>query len=137
MNRKAEGNYPDMTLYQEILHLQHRFKGKWVVENVIPYYEPLIAGKKRGRHLYWCNFDLPENISTRDCDGFMRSANEVKRWEEFHRIDLSKYMGNQRKDKIARNLVDYEAGHHIFKAAQGKHIEADNQISFFEAYQAF
>lgn len=34
--------YPDMALYQEILFLKHFFKGKWVVENVIPYYEPLI-----------------------------------------------------------------------------------------------
>lgn len=43
--------YPDMTLYQEIIFLQHYFAGKYCVENVVPYYEPLIAGKKRGRHL--------------------------------------------------------------------------------------
>jgi len=35
--------YPDMKLYQEIIFLKHHFKGKWLVENVIPYYEPLIA----------------------------------------------------------------------------------------------
>jgi len=34
--------YPDMVLYQEILFLQHYFNGRWVVENVISYYEPLI-----------------------------------------------------------------------------------------------
>jgi len=34
--------YPDMTLYQEILWLKHFFKGKWVIENVKPYYKPLI-----------------------------------------------------------------------------------------------
>lgn len=34
--------YPDMNLYQEILLLKHFFKGKWVIENVKPYYKPLI-----------------------------------------------------------------------------------------------
>jgi len=37
--------YPDMKLYQEIIFLEHYFKGKYVVENVIPYYEPLIPAK--------------------------------------------------------------------------------------------
>jgi len=31
-----------MAIYQEIIFLQSWFKGKWVLENVIPYYEPLI-----------------------------------------------------------------------------------------------
>ena len=38
---------------------------KYVVENVIPYYEPLIPAKKRGRHLYWTNFLLPTNVGER------------------------------------------------------------------------
>jgi len=33
--------YPDMQLYQEIVLLKHHFKGKWCVENVISYYDPL------------------------------------------------------------------------------------------------
>ncbi|KKR11714.1 MAG: hypothetical protein UT41_C0007G0007 [Candidatus Wolfebacteria bacterium GW2011_GWC2_39_22] len=33
--------YPDMTLYQEIIWLKTFFKGKWVIENVKPYYPPL------------------------------------------------------------------------------------------------
>ena len=58
--------YPDMMLYQEILFLQHYYRtGKWVVENVIPYYEPLIASQKRGRHLYWTNFNLPSDLGDR------------------------------------------------------------------------
>lgn len=137
MNNKAEVEYPDMSLYQQIILLKHKFKGKWCVENVIPYYEPLIEGVKRGRHIFWTNFDLPEVISTRECEGFMRAACEIELWEEFHQIDLSKYKGNQRKDKIARNLVDYEAGKTIFEAARGNLQEANNQVSFFEAYENF
>jgi DNA (cytosine-5)-methyltransferase 1 len=49
-----------MKLYQEIIFLDNHFEREILcVENVIPYYEPLIPAKKRGRHLYWTNFNLP------------------------------------------------------------------------------
>ena len=57
--------FPDMTLYEEIIFLQHHFSGKYVVENVIPYYEPLIPAQERDRHLYWTNFNLPINLNGR------------------------------------------------------------------------
>ena len=63
---KTPGIYPDMKLYQEIIFLQHYYKGKYVVENVTPYYEPLISAKKKGRHLYWTNFNLPNNLKKLD-----------------------------------------------------------------------
>jgi DNA (cytosine-5)-methyltransferase 1 len=114
---KCDVVYPDMTLYQEIIFLQHYFKGKWCVENVIPYYEPLIPAQKRGRHLYWTNFKLPPDIGERDFQ--MGGLNEVDRLCEFHRYDFRQYKGEQRIDKIARNLVDYEAGLTIFNLARG------------------
>jgi DNA (cytosine-5)-methyltransferase 1 len=49
--------YPDMRLYQEILLLKHYFfKGKWVVENVIAFYEPLIKPFELAKHWFWSNF---------------------------------------------------------------------------------
>ena len=57
--------YPDMTLYQEIIVLKKWFRGKYCVENVIPYYDCLIPGKQRGRHLYWTNFRLPTDFGDR------------------------------------------------------------------------
>ncbi len=110
--------YPDMKLYQEIIFLDNYFKGKYCVENVIPFYEPLIPAKKRGRHLYWTNFNLPNELSSRK-GNFMEGEKEVEKWCEFHEIDLSTYKGDQRKDKIARNLVDYEAGKTILDTAMG------------------
>ena len=110
--------YPDMKLYEEIIFLDNYFKGKYVVENVIPYYEPLILGQKRNRHMYWSNFDLPKILSKRKvsvCSG----VNEVKNLCEFHDYNFYKYKGKQRKDKIARNLVDYEAGKTIFETSIG------------------
>ena len=40
--RGTEAQYPDMTLYEEIVFLKHYATCKWVVENVKPYYGFLI-----------------------------------------------------------------------------------------------
>jgi len=115
--RKSKATYPDMKLYQEILLLEHFFKGKYCVENVIPYYTPLIPAKKRGRHLYWTNFNLPNDLNGRKASNFIHS--KVGDLSEFHDYDFRKYKGKERVDKIARNLVDYEAGRTILETALG------------------
>ena len=113
----VEPIYPDLKLYEEILFLHHYYKtGKFVVENVIPYYEPLISAKKRGRHLYWTNFNLPNDLKDRRIQ-IGAGINELDRLCKFHNIDISSYKGNQSLIKIARNLVDYEAGKTIFETA--------------------
>tara|TARA_B110000908_G_C10182108_1_gene416197 strand:+ start:249 stop:887 length:639 start_codon:yes stop_codon:yes gene_type:complete len=123
--------YPDMSLYQQVIFLDNFFKGKYVVENVIPYYEPLIPAKKRGRHLYWTNFNLPSNLNER-AGGIMGSFNELNKWSKFHDYDFRKYKGNQRVDKIARNLVDYEAGKTILDTVMGLTIKQNvNQTELF------
>lgn len=114
--------YPDMKLYEEIIFLDNVFTGKYCVENVTPYYEPLIPAQKRGRHMYWTNFTLPNNLGGRpDADGLMNTTtkDEVNKWCEFHDYDFRKYKGEQRTDKIARNLVDYEVGRSIFEISLG------------------
>lgn len=115
----TEAVYPDMKLYEEILFLQHYFKtGKYVVENVIPYYEPLIQAQKRGRHLYWTNFKLPNDLNDRRVQ-VGAGTDELKRLCEFHNYDFKQYKGEQSIIKMARNLVDYEAGLTIFNTALG------------------
>lgn len=108
--------YPDMKLYQEILLLDYHFKGKYVVENVIPYYKPLLNPQKRGRHLYWCNFKLPLDLKDRTAN-VCQGKDELKRLCDFHEYDFYKYKGKQPKSKIARNLVDFKAGKTILDAA--------------------
>ena len=110
--------YPDMTLYQEVIFLKSFFNGKYVVENVIPYYEPLIKAQKRNRHLYWTNFLLPNSLSNRNFK-ISQEKNEFLQLCKFHEIDISKYQGKQSKTKIGRNLVDYEAGKVILDTAMG------------------
>lgn len=130
----TEAVYPDMKLYQEIIFLDNYFKGKYVVENVIHYYEPLIPGKKRGRHLYWTNFNLPNTLSNRIVK-VGGGLDEARKLCEFHEIDLSNYKGEQRKDKVARNLVDYEAGKTIFEVYTGAYLAkqvSNGQLDFGE-----
>lgn len=61
---KAKGYapvYPDMKLYEEIIFLKHHFEGLWLVENVKPYYEPLIKPTTiLQRHLFWSNFEIAD-----------------------------------------------------------------------------
>jgi len=129
----TEAIYPDMKLYEEILFLQHYYRtGKYVVENVIPYYEPLIPSKKRGRHLYWTNFNLPTDLNDRRIQ-IGAGKNELNKLCEFHKIDISSYKGKQSMIKVARNLVDYEAGKTIFNTARGIIANSNiNQVSIFD-----
>ena len=121
--RKSKATYSDMKLYEEILLLKHFYKGKYCVENVIPYYEPLIPAKKRGRHLYWTNFNLPNNLGDRKADNFIKESKDFRiNLSKFHDISYNiyiKYNGKQDVLKILRNLVDYEAGKTILETALG------------------
>jgi len=77
--------YSDMGLYQEILFLKHFFNGKFVVENVKPYYEPLIKPSNEiGRHLFWSNFkitpfDIP-NFKGFITAGTVSETEKMKEW---------------------------------------------------------
>jgi DNA (cytosine-5)-methyltransferase 1 len=125
--------YPDMKLYEEIIFLDNHFEGNYVVENVIPYYELLRPAKKRGRHLYWTNFNLPTSVNERKLDGILcEMKDEVNNLCKFHNYDFYKYKGKQRRDKIARNLVDYEVGKTILETAIGIINKQNvNQIEIF------
>lgn len=118
--------YPDMKLYQEIIFLNKFYTGKWVVENVIPFYEPLIPATKLGRHLFWSNF----LINQFKCNDVTIGKFTMKQLEKHHDIDLSSYKGNQSKTKIGRNLVHYDTGLHIFNLAKGIHAANNsNQLT--------
>lgn len=126
--RKSKATYPNMKLYQEIILLEHFFKGKYVVENVISFYEPLVIPKKRDRHYYWTNFNLPSDLKGRKASNFIHS--KVSDLSKFHDYDFSilnnvkgfsqtGHSEGVRIEKIARNLVDYEAGKTILETALG------------------
>lgn len=101
--------YPDMSLYEEIFFLKGFFKGKWVVENVIGYYKPLLRPQQIGRHYFWSNFPFPV---------FPHEKSDIKTgtvesWEKNLGISLKGKKLSQRKDQILRNCVEPELGKHI------------------------
>jgi len=113
--------YPDMKLYQEIIFLDTFFEGKYCVENVIPFYKPLITAHERGRHLYWTNFILPNDLGERKNPELSRGKAKdiIERLSVYHDYDFLKYKGKQDRRKMARNLVDYESGKTILDTAMG------------------
>ena len=131
MKTTRKMKYPDMKLYQEIIFLEHYFNGKYVVENVIPFYTPLIQGKERNRHLYWTNFNLPNTVSDRKNPDLGRTKNLIDALSEFHDYDFRKYKGSQPTNKMARNLVDYEAGKTILETVFGIQKQDTKQITMF------
>ncbi|MFZ7134328.1 MAG: class I SAM-dependent methyltransferase [Eubacteriales bacterium] len=101
--------YPEMSLYQEIILLKH-FALKttqYAIENVIPYYKPLIEGQKIERHLFWSNFNIApfKNQNRRRHQDIVGSSN-------VYGFTISKYR-IKNKRKILRNCVNPELGKHV------------------------
>lgn len=108
-----KGLFPDMQLYEEIIFLQFHAQCKWVVENTISYYEPLIKPQKVARHYLWSNFDIPD---IKLPAAGIRSKNKISDWEEELGISISKYkMPNKRQ--VLRNCVDSRLGKHVLAQA--------------------
>ncbi|MCP5375210.1 MAG: DNA cytosine methyltransferase [Rickettsiaceae bacterium] len=124
---KVKPVYPDMRLYQEIIFLDKHFKGKWVVENVMAYYKPLIEPKKIGRHWYWTNFEISEvelkqrgveirtsRISQQSKE-YSKSPVRIYKaidYEKLYGFDLSKHSGIDKR-LVLRNCVEPEVGKYI------------------------
>ena len=129
---QLSAKYPDMNLYQEIILLQNFYKGLYCVENVIPYYKPLIEPTvELDRHLFWSNFSIPKiNIVKKIIVEFSK----IKDYERVYDIDLSKYKFKDSKIQILRNCVDPEIAEYILNCANGKYEYKKNhsEINMFE-----
>jgi len=117
--------FPSMKLYEEIIFLKHWFKGKFVVENVISYYEPLIEPYISNNHYFWSNFFISNE--KKDIRG-IRSENIFYK-EKRNGFNLSDFnLPKRLKEKVLNNCVKPELGLHVFECAfKGK------QTSLIEA----
>jgi len=120
--RHKNRKYPDMELYEEILFLKHFFKGKYVVENVVPFYEPLIKPDNQvGRHCFWTNIDF--NIEdVKRPSNFINMANlkgkkALQDWLGIHYEERLYYEGNHCPAQVLRNCVHPDIGKKILDAA--------------------
>ncbi len=116
--RGTEPKYPDMQLYQQILFLKHHAECKWIVENVKPYYEPLIKPDSILQRHYFCsNFWIPDFEFLFDN---IRTA-QIKALEKHHWFDLSAYkLPNKRQ--ILRNCVYPKVWHYILELVEKLNI---------------
>ena len=112
MNNGAKPIFPEMKLYEEILFLEGYFKGHWVVENVVPYYEYLIQPTVMlGRHPYWTNF--PVKLKEFSSDGIIKNG-VTQTLEAKYEYDLSGYQLPDKR-KALRNAVNPEMGLYILE----------------------
>jgi len=140
--------YADMRLYQEIILLQNWFKGKYCIENVIPYYQPLIPAQQYHRHLFWCNFKIrttgkgnpPKQIKIK-----AQKGTKQKPWIQnddidyladqlgMNRIKKRIYLnGNHSPGQLFRNAVHPEVGLMIFNLARGIIIDNNKEQTKLE-----
>jgi DNA (cytosine-5)-methyltransferase 1 len=120
---------PDMKLYGLIIFLKSWFKGTWVVENVKPYYAPLIKPTTViDRHCFWSNFSITKLKLAKKDDWYIRRA-QIPQLCEQHMVDFADFdvikdvpevhAGDKqfRRRQILRNCVNPKIGLHIFNCA--------------------
>lgn len=101
--------YPDMQLYQEIIILKHFFRGKYCVENVVAYYEPLIKPEAFGNHWFWTNILMPHVHTEGRGMGDGETIEGLCKRKGFKSKDLD----GLDKRLVLRNCVEPEVGKHI------------------------
>jgi DNA (cytosine-5)-methyltransferase 1 len=119
--RNRKPRYPDLRLYEQILLLTHDYHGLWLVENVVPYYPPLVPAYRAGRHLFWANFELgklhvpafPNFINRQN----LTAKRQLMDWLGIHFEENIYYEGNHCPTQILRNCVHPLVGEQIMRAA--------------------
>lgn len=104
--------YPDMGLYQEIILLKYHFKGKFCIENVISYYDPLIKPFEIDNHYFWANFFIGH--FPKGCREHYGGREALKNKKGF---DIEGYSGIN-KTQVLRNCVVPALGLHILLESQ-------------------
>lgn len=145
---KGVVRYPDLSLYQEILLLQAFHRGKFCVENVKPYYEPLVPAQVLGRHLIWTNFRVPQihvdaimgrmSGSKKGLGGKTQNEHQVINLERSTGINLDKYgLSTEKKAQLLRDTTNPKLGEHILNCARGSLLQTGTQSDLFSCGGAF
>lgn len=114
--------YPDMALYQEIILLTEFHRGKWCVENVVGYYDPLISPTKFGGHYFWTNFYFPTFETAPRLNGAGGSG-DTKLAAERMGFDITKLEKKGIDSRLAiRDCTEPKLGKHILDWALKKDL---------------
>jgi len=121
--RNRKPRYRDFRLYEIIQFLREKFKGIWIVENVVPGYEaPIPYDFKIGRHVGWSNRKIDTWDSPPEFKGFIKkqnleSAKEMKTWLGLEFEETLYYGNNHCPTQILRNCVHPLLGDFILNCA--------------------
>ena len=128
IHNKKEVVYPDMKLYQEIIVLMKWFRGKFCVENVKLYYEPLIKPTaKVHRHIFWSNFRIGIYETKDD-----RRHVDINNKSTVYGFNIS---DTEIKDKAKslKNMVDPTVANYILNCARNILTKSNvQQLDLFE-----
>jgi len=117
--------YPEMSLYQEIIMLGNNwYKGKWVIENVIPYYDVLVKPTiEIDRHLFWSNFYIDKIPTVKEKSIKNQSGTNGRFGFNLKGINIK-----VNKRQVLRNLVNPEIGLHILNCVRGIKKEYQDEL---------
>jgi len=121
--------YPDIRLWEEITLLKHYAKKQiWTVENVIPYYDPIVEPSfKLDRHQFWANFYTPP----KKFKGRGVAHNQIHGAKNvIFGYDISSFDVPDKR-KLLRNMVNPEVGEYIFKTAMKNQKVEEEQLGLF------
>lgn len=114
-----------MVLWQEIILLSVWAKNLFCVENVIPYYKPLITQTvELGRHYFWSNYHIQQKTFT-NIDVSRSTAEQLSK-------DLGMPIPRFNQRKLLRNCLKPEIGLYILEQAQGHERKLNLQNTLFE-----
>ena len=123
--------YPEMSLYQQIIMLNNNwYKGKFVIENVIPYYEPLVYPSVIiDRHYFWNNFNCSK-IEVKKEKSIAKQTGTNERFGFSLKGAITKGLD---KRQCLRNLVDPSVGLHFLNRALGiAETNRNTQLDMFK-----
>lgn len=118
--------FPNLEIYSFILVLRKFFKGNYCIENVIPWYPPLIKETVQlGRHYFWSNFTIPNKEFKLYNANLLMNPKELSKLRDVPLGIFNKLKGPWRnhdmKGQVLRNMVNPEIGKYIMNCSMGIH----------------
>lgn len=95
-----------------------------MVENVVPYYDPLIPARQLGRHLFWANFHIGSFEPPKQPADFIKTQDRqmLMDWLGIH-FEGNLYLGgNHCPLQVFRNCVHPDLGQHVFECAEARDL---------------
>ena len=115
--------FPNLEIYSYILVLRKFFAGKYCIENVIPWYPPLIKETVQlGRHYFWSNFTIPKKEFKSYHANLKMNPKELSELRGISLGILNRLKGSWRnhdmKGQVLRNMLDPLIGNYILECAE-------------------